>query len=99
MTNIDYKLSLTPGQRRFFELIDKLGFSDLWDMKERSYQPETISRYLDTSSHGEAIMLRFCLGVWRGDNEYAFDFVDAAKMLEPSDLAIITDWMTKPFFP
>ena len=82
MTNVDYKLSLSPGQCRFFELIEKLQITHLLDMKSRSYISEAVDQYLGTASHGQAIMLRFCLGVWTHNNEFKFDFIDAALTLD-----------------
>ena len=99
MSNIDYQLSLSPEQRLFWQLLERFGFTSLWDMKERIYYPEKVNQRLGTASKGEALLLRFCLGVWRHDNEFEFDFVDAASTLEPESLEVVTSWMKEPFWP
>ena len=71
----------------------------LFDFDKAVYLPEAVERYLGVASHGQAIMARFALGVWRHDNEYAFDFIEAARVLDADLMAIITDWMAEPFWP
>lgn len=99
MIKVDYTLRLSPAQRCFFELVEKLNIDDLWDTKSLSYASEAVDRYLGTASHGQAIMLRFCLGVWTHNNEFEFDFIDAAATLDADNMQIITQWMANPFWP
>lgn len=87
-------------QIRFFKMIKQMpSLEKLWDPFKREYDPEAVDELLDVTSHGTAIILRFFLGVWRHDNEYAFDLFDAVRILDAEHLTIITDWMDDPFWP
>lgn len=99
MTKVDYTLSLSPEQRRFFDLVEKLEIAHLWDIKSREYESEAVDRYLGTASHGQAIMLRFCLGAWTHNNDYKFDFIEAASTLDADNMKLVTEWMANPFWP
>lgn len=71
----------------------------LFDFERGTYLPEAVERYLGVASHGQAILARFALGVWQGRDSFDFDFTDAAAVLEPQEIKIITDWMTTPKWP
>ncbi len=93
--------SLSDEQARFaLWLKEKMPYlMDLFDFDKREYTPEAVERYLGVASHGQAIMARFVLGVWRHDNYYNFDFVDAASTLDADHMKIITDWLNNPVWP
>lgn len=93
--------SLSTGQTQFYVwLHNKMPYLlPLFDFEERIYLEEEVERYFGTASHGETIMARFALGVWRHDDQFNFDFVDAAGVLDAERMKIITDWMTDPFWP
>lgn len=71
----------------------------LWNVERSEYKPEQVNHYLGVASHGEAIMLRFFLAVWRGDNSFDFNIIDAAATLDAPEMQIITNWLTHPFWP
>lgn len=50
-------------------------------------------------SHGERLTAEFFVAVWSGENTHGFDFIDAAKTLEPNHRRIIVDWLSDPCFP
>lgn len=57
-----------------------------------------VDSYLATASHGQAIMCRFA-GVWLGSNDYQFDIISAAGVLDDEQKAAIAAWFTSPFWP
>jgi hypothetical protein len=69
----------------------------LFDFEHTTYLPEQVARYLAVASHGQAIMVRFFLGVWRHADE--FDFIDAAETLDEQQMKVITDWLQDPLWP
>lgn len=71
----------------------------LFDFNERVYHEEKVEHFLSVASHGEAIMARFVLGVWRNEDEFNFDFIEAASVLDRNQRQVITNWMLDPFFP
>lgn len=71
----------------------------LFDFDDRAYIPDLVERYISRASQGEEIMCRFAIGVWAGQDQYDFDFVDAAKKLDKANMTIITDWLDDPFWP
>ena len=92
---------LTRTQARFASwLEDNMPFLlELFDFDRAEYLPEQVDHFLSAASHGEAIMARFALGVWRHDNHFEFDFTEAARVLNPDQLRCIADWMAEPFWP
>ena len=50
-------------------------------------------------SHGERLMAEFFAAVWSGENTHDFDFIDAAKTLEPVHRRVVVDWLNDPYFP
>jgi hypothetical protein len=92
---------LTPAQARFARWLEEsMPFlMGLFDFDQAVYLPERVEQYLGTASHGQAIMARFALGVWRHDNQFDFDFIEAARVLDPEHLQCIADWMAEPFWP
>ena len=93
-------MSMTNEQAEFALMLEKAPYiKHLWDLKERLFIPEKVEQYLATASHGDAIMARFFLGVWRRENEFDFDLFEAVKVLDQGNLKIIMDWMEKPLCP
>ena len=93
--------NLSRSQERFNQLlVERAPFLlHLWDIHERAYRPDVVDEFLATASHGEAIVARFFLGVWRNENEFEFDPIEAASVLSSDHMEIITDWLKKPFWP
>lgn len=97
---LDLNTALSGGQAAFALMLDKAPYLvPLWDMQKREYLPEKIERFLGSASHGEAIMCRFFLSVWRHDNDFQFDAIEAARVLDEKNMQIITDWLSDPFWP
>ncbi len=93
-------MKLNDSQTRFALMLKRAPYlAGLWDMSRAEYLPERVENFLGVASHGEAIMARFYLGVWLGQDEFDFDFTDAAAVLDRDEIRIITDWMTDPFWP
>lgn len=97
----EYLSEITDIQARFARWIDvKMPYlAELFDFEGREYLPEVVESYLVTASHGETIMARFALAVWRHDNNFEFDITDAAAVLDPSQVQIISDWLAEPWWP
>lgn len=94
-------LSLSPEQATFALFLEENApyLLHLWDFEKREYKVAAAESYLKIASHGEELMARFFLGVWRNDNFYNFDIFEAVRVLDPKILAVINAWLTKPFFP
>lgn len=73
--------------------------AQLWDFDQRAYDPDLADRFLTIASQHDAILARFFLCVWRRDNHYNFDVIEAALVLNGSDMSVITSWMQSPFWP
>lgn len=99
MKNLNFRL--TKEQAAFALLIEQHApyLLPLWDFEKREYKSAAVDSYLKIASHGEEIMARFFLGVWRNDNYFNFDLIDAAKTLGTKELAVISAWIKSPFFP
>lgn len=92
---------MTEKQKAFALLLENEApyLMHLFDFNKRVYSPEEVDNYLATCSSGEEIMLRFFLGVWRNDNHFQFDFIDAMSRLDYGNKKVIADWANEPFFP
>ena len=92
---------LTKEQASFAVMLEEKApyLQHLWDFEKRAHKDDEIEIYFKTASHGESIMARFFLSVWRQDNFYNFDCIEAVKTLDSSSLTIVLDWMNEPFFP
>lgn len=71
----------------------------LFDIDDRVYNAKNVEKYLSVASSGEVVMARFVLSVWRGDNDFKFDITEAARCLDETQMKIVTDWLTSPFWP
>ncbi len=94
-------VQLTPSQAKFALWIELNTpyLMPLFDFNERSYLVDKVDNFLGVASHGEAIMARFVLGVWRGEDKFNFDFTEAASVLDRNQRQVITDWLLDPFWP
>lgn len=101
MPEIYMNLRLSEEQQRYAAWIEeKMPFLMLlFDFKRREYLPQKVRPFLQTASHGQAIMARFALSVWRHDNNYEFNIVDAVRYLDVEHIETITEWMKDPFWP
>lgn len=98
---MEINTSLSPPQARFALWLEERmpEFLPLFNFRERAYNEEVVDRYLSTASHGEVIMARFVLGVWLGKNDFNFDILDAASLLDYRYKTIISAWFSEPFWP
>ena len=92
---------LTESQHRFDELLRQFPWlAKYWDVPNNSYDPDRLQSDMGAWSHGEQILARFFVMVWRGDNKDAqFDLIDAAAILGPDERRVITYWFLEPFWP
>lgn len=98
--SVDYTLTLTPGQRRFKALLDDYPYLlPYWDFKSRSCRIEDLEESMGVFSHGERILSQFFLGLWDGSNAFRFDMFEAARILDPRDIAMLAEWLQDPFWP
>jgi len=92
--------TLTPEQRHFKQWVDHYPvLATYWDFENRSCDLEAIKADLTVLSHGEAIMLRFFVAVWLGENTLNFDLIEAARVLDDGNLDDIRKWLAQPVFP
>jgi len=98
---MELNISLSPGQASFAALLaERVPYLlPLFDFSERAYLQDEVEKFLAAASHGEAIMARFFLSIWRHADEFDFDFIDAAATLDKGQMKVITDWLEKPFWP
>lgn len=90
---MELNTSLTKEQARYaLWLEDKAPYLlPLFNFDQQSYRPDKVEKYLGAASHGQAIMARFFLGVWWHQDQFDFDFVDAAGTLDKQQMTVITD--------
>ena len=92
--------TLTREQRQFKLWLDNYPvLSAYWDFENRSCDLEAIKADLSVLSHGEAIMLRFFVAGWLGENQLNFDLIEAARVLDDGNLDDIRKWLAQPVFP
>ena len=93
--------ALTKEQARFAVWLEESApnLLPLFDFEQTTYLPEKVEQYLAVASHGQTIMARFFLGVWRHADEFDFDFIDAAGTLDKQQMKVITDWIQDPLWP
>lgn len=71
----------------------------LFDFEQRVYLPEKVDYFMGVASHGQTIMARFALSVWTHNDDFEFNFLDAASVLDEQNRAIIIDWLVRPIWP
>ena len=98
-TNSINNINLSSGQANFALLIEPFPrFSQFWNWQKAECDPDAIKNALPAMSHGEQIMMTFFWSVWTHQNK-EFDFIEAASILDNTDMKVITDWMNDPFWP
>lgn len=91
---------LTEDQKQFKKLLSNYPtLLPYWDFATRELRLEEFEKKLGALSHGEQIIGRFFAAVWLGEDQFRFDFIEAAKSLNDGDRAIIVSWLADPFFP
>jgi hypothetical protein len=93
--------SLSQEQATFVLLMEQHApyLLPLWDFEKREYKAAAVESYLNLASHGEQIMARFFLCVWRNDNYFNFDLIEATNTLGQTELNVISAWVQSPVFP
>lgn len=94
--NVTY---LDGETRKFFKMAEDLNLIKLFDVEKREYNPERVDNFLAVASSGERVTAQFLLSVWRHDNEFGFDIIEAARTLDDKHLKIIAEWIADPFWP
>lgn len=94
-------MKMSVSQIQFLEWLKQMApeLIDLWDWENREIDPAVVKNYLGTASHGQAIMCRFAVAIWYGQNKFNFDIVDAAGALDPIQRQAIAEWLIDPFWP
>lgn len=94
---------LMPAQIQFFmTLVYYVPYLvPFWDIHTRDLNTHAFDAFLQAvaTPNNQEIMGRFMASVWLGANDYNFDITDAAVYLAPHEIAIITQWLNKPFWP
>jgi len=98
---MELNTSLTAEQAAFAVWLEEKApyLLSLFDFDLPGFLPEKVEQYLGVASHGQAIMARFVLGVWRHQDQFDFDFIEAASTLDKKNMKVITDWLQNPLWP
>ena len=100
MSIITGHFRLSAEQKRFKDTLEQYPrLSPFWDFEKREYDVAGLEQSLGALSHGERLMAEFFAAVWSGENTHDFDFIDAAKTLEPVHRRVVVDWLNDPYFP
>ena len=92
--------TLTAEQRHFKQLLSQYPrLETYWDFNTRDCDLERLRSDLGMLSTGEAVMARFLIAVWLGENKLDFDLIEAAKTLDSVHLEVIANWVSGPEFP
>lgn len=101
-THSDHKTHFEIDDQQIFRMWieTKMPFlKNLFDFEQMVYKPEMVDAYLGVASQGQAIMARFALSVWTHNDNFEFNLIEAASVLDPYHMTIITDWLKKPIWP
>lgn len=92
--------ALSEGEAKFAHWLNANlpDLTHLWDWNEGGIQWDLVDHYLGRASHGQAIMCRFAVGIWRWKNERDFDLFEAGQVLDSHNMAIISEWAKRPWF-
>ena len=98
---IKLNTGLTQEQAKFAMLLERFRpcIRDIRDLDTLTYCPKKADDFIKYSSDQEVIVVRFLLGVWRGDNKYQFDLFEAVQVLDFQILLIVKNWLEVPFLP
>lgn len=100
MSVISGHFRLSAEQKRFKDMLAHyLRLTPFWDFEKREYDAPALDKALGVLSHSERLMAEFFAAVWSGDNAYDFDFIDAARTLEPDHRRVVVEWLDDPYFP
>ncbi len=92
--------SLSSNQARFFALLDRVPqYLRYWDIDYAEYDVAAVEMLMEGGKHSQLVMMAFLLGVWRGDNSFQFDLLDAVDWLDEAERSVIVDWLRDPFWP
>ena len=93
-------MSLSMNQVRFFRLLESSPYLRcFFCSKSRAYDPDGINEFLSSASHGQVVMTKFFVSLWKNQNEMSFDLFEAANALDSSNRRIIAGWLLDPFWP
>lgn len=91
---------LTPVQRRFRNLLAAYPtLMPYWNFESCECCLAELDSAMPTLTRGEQIMATFFRGIWLGNDDRDFPMVGAAMVLGKDDMAVITTWLSDPFFP
>ncbi len=92
--------NLSQGEARFALWLEANlpEFLPLWDFSDKAYSLDGVEHYLAVASHGQALMLRFALGIWRHDNTMGFDLFEAAATCDDRYRKVIIEWVKAPWW-
>lgn len=98
---MELNVRLSPSQAKFALWIEQHTpyLVPLFCFDARVYREDVVERFLGLATCEQAIMARFVLGVWRGEDKFNFDFTEAASVLDVDQRKVIADWMLEPFWP
>ncbi len=98
--NTQVSSHLSESQQHFFILLEQYPtILRYWDSKERACDFIGLNNAYGVFSHGECVMAKFFVGLWRGQNEHQFDLFEAASVLDKEHRSIISGWLKEPFWP
>ncbi|HDS3501237.1 TPA: hypothetical protein QIR73_002106 [Enterobacter cloacae] len=72
--------------------------ANYWDTQDDRLLYLELKKAVGVLSHGEQIMARFYMSVWRHEN-HDFDILDAAAHLGEDEKRIVMTWFAAPFWP
>lgn len=89
-----------PSSRERFRLMVKKYplLAHYWNSEENCFRDTDLKHDIGVLSRGEQIMARFFISVWSAEN-YGFDFLDAASLLDTDGKKILMTWFADPFWP
>lgn len=98
---MEINTSLSSSQAKFATWIEE-EMPYLWplfDFSKGELISGSVDQFCAVASIGEQIMARFAAGVWCGNNQFNFDFTDAAAHLDEKQMNVVIDWLKNPFWP
>ena len=94
---------MNSEQQRFFEWSLRYPIINrFWNKERAELDIKALTENIGALSSGEQIILRFFASVWLKNGipePLKFDLVEAVKTLPASELEIVRQWLTDPFFP
>ncbi len=91
---------LSESQQRFFILLEQYPkYLPYWNSEKCSCDLVGLENAYGVFSHGECVMAKFFVGLWRGQNQHLFDLFEAAGLVDEKAVSIILTWFENPFWP